>query len=318
MNETNERLTTLALVLKTRERWLLGIESLAWLVVILAAFLGNVMLTLAVFKSSRIRSPQNYYLLSLAATDVFNAIAIMPYTLTVLIKGTWPFGNFICQLQGSLTSICATVSLLTMALISFNRYVKIVRSVQLYQKIFTRRNILISITMSWSTTAFLTLFSLLFYKTMFHFHPGKCLCWLQLSPVDGASWYGLVSYSSIVCLIFSSIFFSYYKVFRKIRAHYAQVANSGIHNENSATFAGEVKITAMLFVTVLAFFICWVPSFIIDFYEAIAGYYTLPRQLYLFNIFTYTSSSAINPFIYGFMNRDFRGAYKRILCCKES
>ena len=205
-----------------------------------------------------------------------------------------------------------------MALISFNRYVKIVRSVQLYQKIFTRRNILIFITMSWSTTAFLTLFSLLFYKTMFHFHPGKCLCWLQLSPVDGASWYGLVSYSSIVCLIFSSIFFSYYKVFRKIRAHYAQVANSGIHNENSATFAGEVKITAMLFVTVLAFFICWVPSFIIDFYEAIAGYYTLPRQLYLFNIFTYTSSSAINPFIYGFMNRDFRGAYMRILCCKES
>ncbi|RMX56331.1 hypothetical protein pdam_00004481 [Pocillopora damicornis] len=237
MNETNERMTTLALVLKTRERWLLGIESLAWLVVILAAFLGNVMLTLAVFKSSRIRSPQNYYLLSLAATDVFNATAIMPYTLTVLIKGTWPFGNFICQLQGSLTSICATVSLLTMALISFNRYVKIV---------------------------------------------------------------------------------SYYKVFRKIRAHYAQVASSGIRNENSAAFAEEVKITAMLFVTVLTFFICWVPSFIIDFYEAIAGYYTLPRQLYLFNIFTYTSSSAINPFIYGFMNRDFRGAYMRILCCKES
>ncbi|XP_022787368.1 alpha-2A adrenergic receptor-like [Stylophora pistillata] len=318
MNETNVRITTLALELKTRERWLVGIESLAWLGVIVAAFLGNVLLTLAVLKTSTIRSRHNYYLMSLAATDVLNSAAIMPYTLTVLIRGKWPFGNFICQLQGSLTSICATVSLLTMALISFNRYVKIVRSVQLYQKIFTRRNILISIAMAWGITTFLVLVPFLFYKTMFRFHPGKCLCWLQLSLKDGPTLYGLVIYSSTVCLIFSSISFSYYKVFRKIRAHYAQVANSAIHSENSTAFAEEVKITAMLFVTILAFFICWVPSFVIDFYEAIAGYYILPRQLYFFNVFTYTSSSAINPLIYGVMNRDFRGAYKRILCCKEN
>ena len=309
-------MTSLALELKTRERWLVGIESVAWLGVILTAFLGNILLTLAVYKTSTIRSRQNYYLVSLAATDILNAVACMPVTLVVLIKGTWPFGDFVCQLHGSLISICSTVSMLTMGMIAINRYIKIVKSASLYQKIFTKQNILISIVISWISIAFLTFVAFSFRKTVFNFHPGKCLCWLQISLKDKATLYGQGLYSLFVSIIFSTIAFSYYKVFRKIRAHYAQVANSSLHNDNSAAFAEEVKITSMLFVIIFAFFMCWSPSVAIDFYEAFAGYFRLPRQVYLLNIFTYTSSSAINPFIYGFMKREFKEAYKKVFCCK--
>ena len=58
-------------------------------------------------------------------------------------------------------------------------------------------------------------------------------------------------------------------------------------------------------------------SVIIDFYEVLGGYYTLPRQVYMLNIFTYASSSAINPMIYGLMKREFKEAYKQVLCCKN-
>ena len=176
MNTTQELLSQLALKLKGRERWLVGIEATVYFAVILTALLGNILLCLAVFMTNTIRSRQNFYLVSLAATDVLHAVVCMPFTLVGLIQGTWPFSDFICQLQGSLISVSATVSLLTLGTIAINRYVKIVRSASLYQKIFSKRNILISIAITWLATVFFVFGSFAVRKTVFYFHPGKCLC----------------------------------------------------------------------------------------------------------------------------------------------
>ena len=307
----------LALKLKEREQWLVGIESTVYFAVILTALLGNILLILTIYKTNTTRSRQNFYLVSLAATDILHAVVCMPLTLVVFIQGTWPFGEFICQLQGSLISISSVVSLLTLGTIAINRYVKIVRSASLYQKIFSKRNILISIAVTWITATFFVFCAFILRKTVFHFHPGKCLCWLQINLKDKVGLYSQILYSVNVSITFSAIMFSYCKVFRKIRAHFAQVANSSIHDDRSVAFAEEAKITSILFVTILAFLICWFPSFIIDFYEVVGGYYTLPRQVYFLNIFTYSSSSAVNPLIYGLMKREFRESYKKVLCCRQ-
>ncbi len=317
MNDTvQEKMEQLALSLRDRERFLVAIESGVYFALILTACLGNILLSLAIYKTRSLRiSAQNYYLVSLAATDVLSAIVGMPLTLVVLIKGTWPFGDFICQLQGSVLAICAVVSLLSLEMISANRYVKIVRSASLYQKIFRKRNVLKSIAISWIVAVFTVLGAFFFGKEAFHYHPGKCLCFIQLDLADNVGLYVSFLYTTVTFIIFSTIVVSYYKVFRKIRAHFVQVGNSFFHNNNSIAFAEEVKITTLLFTTILAFFICWSPSVTVDFYEMFGGYYTLPRQVYLLNVFTFQSSHAVNPLIYGLMKREFREGYKKVLCC---
>ena len=317
MNATKEHITQLILSLHGREHWLIVIEFAAYLAVILTALLGNTLFILAVYKTRALQNPQNYYLVSLSGTDILSAVACMPLTLVVLLKGTWPFGNFACQLQGSLIIICATVSLLTATMIAINRYVKIVQSASLYQKIFSRRNVLKSILISWIFAGFLITGVFFIRRKVFHFHPGKCLCFLKVNLKENVGIYSAITYSITVSLSFLLIVFSYYKVFKKIRAHFAQVANSSLRDENSTPFIEEVKVTAMLFTTIIAFFICWTPSVIVDFQDAIRGYYTLPRQVYLFNVFSYFCSSAVNPMIYGLMKRQFREAYKKVLCCRN-
>ena len=320
MNSTQERFTQLTMSLKARESWLVAIESAAYFAVILTALLGNTLFILAVYKTRALRNPQNYYLISLATTDILNAMVCMPITLVVLIKGRWPFGDLACQFQGSMISISSMVSLLTLGIIAINRYVKIVRSAILYQKIFRKRNVLKSITISWISIASFVFGAFFIRKTVFHFHPGKCLCFVKIDFKDHVGIYSAIGYNILVSLSFPPIVFSYYQVFRKVRAHFAQVAQVGNlshHDESSVTFTEEVKITAMLFTTILAFFLCWTPSFIIDFYEIFVGYYTLPRQVYMMNIFTYVSSSAVNPMIYGLMKREFKEAYKKVLCCRD-
>ena len=303
----------LAQSLENRERWLVGIECTVYTALIMTAFWGNILLNFAVYKVRRLRSSQNFYLVSLAATDIISAAVCMPLTLVVLIQGTWPFGEFVCQLQGVMMAICASISMLTLGMIAVNRYVKIVKSASLYQKIFSKRNVLISIVLCWSITTFFVICAFSLSKTVFYYHPGKSLCFFKLSLSDKVGLYVSVLYAFVISLGFSSIVFSYYKVFRKIRAHFVQVANSSLHNDSSVHFAEEVRITTMLFTTVIAFFICWMPSVIIDFY---GQYYTLPRQAYVFNVFSFQCSSAINPLIYGLMKREFKEGYKTVLCCQ--
>lgn len=184
MNTTEALIVRLNLALKSRECWLVAIQSAAYFAVALTAFLGNTMLCLAFYKAGTLRTPQNYYLVSLAVTDILNAINCS-ITLAVLITGRWPFGNFTCQFQGTVTFICASVSLLTLGIIAINRYTKICRSSSLYQKIFSKRSILITIAMSWPLLPLLfTSFvcgTFFFARPVYAFHHGKRLCFVNLS-----------------------------------------------------------------------------------------------------------------------------------------
>lgn len=316
MNTSKDRIVQLTLSLQMRERWLVVVECTAYFSVVLIAFVGNILFALTFYKIRTLRTPQNYYLVSLAVTDILNAAACS-IALVALAEETWPYGDFICQLQGVIMSICGSVSLLTLGMIAINRYTKICRSRSLYQKIFSKRNILTSIGISWIAASTLVVSAFFGRRTVYFYHPGKCWCFYKLDMDESLGLYIYITfcYSMVVSFSFSTIVFSYYKVFRKIHAHYVQVGNSSLRDENSRALAEELKITFMLLVTVLAFFICWTPSIITDLYAVFGGYYTLPRQVYMLNVFTFVGSSAVNPVIYGLMKKEFKEAYKTILKC---
>lgn len=314
MNTSEDRLARQTLSLQMRERWLVVVECTAYFLVVLTAFMGNLLFALSFYKIRTLRTPQNYYLVSLAVTDILNAAACS-IVFVALAEETWPYGDFICQLQGVIMSICGSVSPLTLGMIAINRYTKICRSRSLYQKIFSKRNVLTSIGISWIATSTLVVSAYFARRTVYFYHPGKCWCFYKLDIDESLGLYITFCYSIVVSFSFSTIVFSYYKVFRKIHAHYVQVGNSSLRDENSRALAEELKITFMLLVTVLAFFICWTPSFFTDLYELFVGYYTLPRQVYMLNVFTFVGSSAVNPVIYGLMKKEFKEAYKTVLKC---
>ena len=316
MNTSEDRMVQLTLSLQMRERWLVVVECTAYFSVVLTAFMGNILFALTFYKIRTLRTPQNYYLVSLAVTDILNAAACS-IALVALAEETWPYGYFICQLQGVIMSICGSVSTLTLGMIAINRYTKMCRSRSLYQKIFSKRNVLTFIGISWIATSTLVVSAFFARRTVYFYHPGKCWCFYKLDMDEslGLYIYITICYSMVVSFSFSTIVFSYYKVFRKIHAHYVQVGNSSLRDENSRALAEELKITFMLLVTVLAFFICWTPSIITDLYEVFGGYYTLPRQVYMLNVFTFVGSSAVNPVIYGLMKKEFKEAYKTVLKC---
>ena len=75
----------------------------------------------------------------------------------------------------------------------------------------------------------------------------------------------------------------------------------------------EAKVTKTLLAVLVGFSCCWLPIGVMDNIDAVRGEHTLPRRAYITYAFLLYLSSAINPFIYAAMSKQFRREYKDIL-----
>ena len=77
----------------------------------------------------------------------------MPFWIASLYTGTWNFARVRCRVTGSVMSIVAYASLFTLALIDFNRYIKVLKR-SLYRKVFPQKEQLSCIVFSFEWLPF--------------------------------------------------------------------------------------------------------------------------------------------------------------------
>ena len=122
------------------------------LTVTMVCLIGNSLICIAVYRNAKLRSSTNLYIISLAISDIINAVIVMPFIVGVLITGKWPFGEAVCDFHAFFTLFSVYVSPTTMGLTAFNRYVRIVKP-QNYPRIFTDTRSKIYIAAVWLTVA---------------------------------------------------------------------------------------------------------------------------------------------------------------------
>lgn len=278
------------------------IETGLFTLVMVLSFLGNLMVCHAVRKNPTLRCPSNYYIISLALTDIFQAVLVMPLSVFLVAMGLWPFGTHMCYFAAVTKLSLSKISLLTMALMALNRYYKIVWPAN-YQSIFTKKFIVRTASAAWVAPILLALISALVADS----EPGGDLtfatCRLDFKP------YVVPVMLGVMYLPYIVIVFCYWNIYRVVRNHNANISWLSANVEH-------VKITKTLLVTVVCFAILYVPSHAI-FVASLSGG-NPPRQLKFMATFQVFTSSCVNPFIYGFMNRAFRHEFKKILTTRSN
>ena len=116
--------------------------------IILATFFGNILTLTAICKHRPLQTPPNYLIASLAIADLMVAIVVMPLSLTKEVTVIWMFGRVLCDLWISLDVLCCTASILSLCMISLDRFWAITTAVR-YQKYRTPRTMLILIAVVW-------------------------------------------------------------------------------------------------------------------------------------------------------------------------
>ena len=316
MNTSLSSLEKFALQLQHRSTVVKAVESSFMFLINFASFFGNLLLGIAVVRNPTLRrTVPNMYIITLAVSDFLMSLVGIPFSLAALIVGEWPFNNFICQVQGFWILLMCAVSLQTLAVTAVNRYVRVVRSRSLYQKLFNFKTTKVTIVVLW----FMALFAPLPYVFAGHeyiFHTGKVFCAHNLASLnDGYGAYLVLVFVAVPLLI---LLICYTKVFLTVRKHnlsfrYRNQIRGIRSTSESSLSVEEVNVTYVLLVVVIGFLTCWTPVLVIDLIDFINADWKLKREVYVsYTCFGFASTS-LNPIIYGIMNRSFRAEYLRIL-----
>lgn len=288
------------------------IEVALCILVDVMALFGNLLVSLAVIRSPKLRTSTSMFILALAIADILMALICIPITCGILVSEEWINTSALCHIQGFAILTLALTSIATLALTALNRFFRVVKPA-IYKRFFTKRNSLLLIGMVWFSIIAFYAGLLVSKATHVRYEPSYAVCAVAHILVQT-----LVEFVFVI-LALITIVVSYSLVFVRIRRHQLSMVSSLLgQSRDSNISVEEIKISNLLFVTVLGFAICWIPSLIIITMDRVAPDTTPPRSRTLLCTYLNYLSAALNPFIYGVMNRSFRAEYKRILLCRKT
>ncbi|XP_063781420.1 5-hydroxytryptamine receptor 7 [Pseudophryne corroboree] len=312
---------------------------------------GNGLVIISVCIVKKLRQPSNYLVVSLAAADLSVAIAVMPFVIiTDLVGGKWLFGKVFCNVFIAMDVMCCTASIMTLCVISVDRYLGITRPLT-YPARQNGKLMAKMVFIVWLLSASITL------PPLFGWAQNVTVERMCLISQD----FGYTVYSTAVAFYIpmTVMLIMYQRIFvaAKISAEKHKFVNiprlieqEGIYcleekivpkksskkckaveefatlsklirqdRKNISIFKREQKAARTLGIIVGAFTFCWLPFFLLSTARPfICGIMCscMPLRLERTLLWLGYTNSLINPLIYAFFNRDLRTTFWNLLRCK--
>nr|KAG5692590.1 hypothetical protein BaRGS_024010 [Batillaria attramentaria] len=124
-------------------------------VIVLLTVVGNLLLCVVVIKDVNLRKNNNFFLVSLAVSDLLVAIVVMIPVLVNDVLGRWLLGPELCNIWMAIVIACCTCSIWNICLISLDRC-RILRSPVYYKVWLTERKTAAIISSAWALSALLS------------------------------------------------------------------------------------------------------------------------------------------------------------------
>ena len=152
----------------------LAIIFLAFFVTIIMILIvvGNLLVCIAIMTEKSLKAVQNWFIVSLAVSDLFLGIVIMPFSLSHELMGHWIFGQLWCDIHHALDVLLCTASINNLCLISLDRYWSITQAVE-YLKKRTPSRVIFMICFVWIFSAVVSVPPLVGWKKK-DIKPGEC------------------------------------------------------------------------------------------------------------------------------------------------
>lgn len=312
---------------------------------ILWTLLGNILVCSAVLRFRHLRTKvTNIFIVSLALSDLFVAILVMPWKAVAEVAGYWPFGTF-CNIWVAFDIMCSTASILNLCIISVDRYWAISSPFR-YERKMTQRVAFVMISITWTLSVLISFIpvQLNWHKaseaetgnSSAHQHVDEnCDSSLSREYAISSSLISFYIPVAIMIVTYTRIYRIAQIQIRRITsleraAEHAQSCRTNRiecqhHNTLKTSIKRETKVLKTLSVIMGVFVCCWLPFFVLNCMVPFCDRFSADHDAGLpcvsdttFNVFVWFgwTNSSLNPIIYAF-NAEFRKAFASLLGCRQ-
>jgi len=283
-------------------------------------------------RSRKLRShATTAFVVSLAASDLLFCIFNLPLTATRYIYQSWMLGDTLCRLFPFFFYGNVAASLLSMVLITINRYI-LIASPSWYDKIYRKSNIIIMIVGTWFFSFLMMVPPLLGIWGDLGLKEATFSC--TILSKDGKSpkkfffSFGFLIPCLTIIISYSCIFFKVRQSRRNVLSHSPSALGSGsgggaaqqpLKTKSKSQLSPsekhqrreDLRLTRMMMMIFCCFLVCFLPLMVVNVADD-EDTSRVPVMHILASILAW-ASSVINPFIYAFSNRQYRSAYRQLL-----
>lgn len=273
-------------------------------ILVLGTIFGNVLVIAAFSLHLRMRTVTNYFVVSLACSDLCVALFSMPVWAAYLLTGPmWVLGETLSRVWTVIDILMGTASIMNLMAISFDRYLCITSPLR-YLELMTTSRVIFIIACVWIYSLGIAIAGFILYDKPIFMLVEMILCF---------------------CIPLVVIIIAYSIIFKVALRHITQIHTAmPSHNHDSHnSFMKELKAAKTLAVVVGAFVICWAPFVTLNVIYSLCSPIlgcpcpVISPEIILATKWMHYGNSLLNPLIYAFTNRDFRTAFKALLCSRN-
>ncbi|TRY60540.1 hypothetical protein DNTS_026956 [Danionella cerebrum] len=250
--------------------------------------LGNILVILSVVCHRNLRTVTHYFIVNLAVADLLLSSTVLPFSTVFEMLGRWIFGRFFCDVWAAMDVLCCTASIMSLCVISVDRYIGVSYPLQ-YPSIVTERRALVALIVLWVLSITISIGPLFGWKEPAPDDESIC----QITEEPGYAIFSALGSFYLPLVVILSMYCRVYVVARRetrglIRGqkteksdHAAEAVTLRIHRGNTTVsedealrnrthfalrllkFSREKKAAKTLGIVVGCFVLCWLPFFLV-------------------------------------------------------
>ncbi|XP_067125803.1 prolactin-releasing peptide receptor-like [Centruroides vittatus] len=284
-----------------------------YVIIFLLGICGNVLVCYVVFRNKSMQTVTNFFITNLGLSDILLCTFAVPFTPLYMFMQEWVFGAVLCRLVPYAQGVSVYISAFTLMSIAIDRFFVIIYPFKPRLQLNVCYMIIVSI---WSTGALLTLPYGIFMNMLAD--NGKWYCDEVWPSESNRRAFGFSTSILQFVVPFIIITFCYMRVCGKLRRRAKFKPGAKSQKKEEMERERTRRTNRMLIAMVVIFGASWLPinmyNLIVDFYIPASNWKYLSAFFFLSHAVA-MSSTCYNPFLYAWLNENFRKEFKTVLPC---
>ncbi|CAL8344328.1 unnamed protein product [Merluccius merluccius] len=283
---------------------IIPIIAAVYSIVFVVGLVGNCLVMYVIIRYTKMKTATNIYIFNLAVADAL-VTTTMPFQITDYLLQSWPFGRVLCKVFISIDYYNMFTSILTLTMMSVDRYVAVCHPVKALDFRTPVKAKLINVFI-WALSSAAGIPAMILGSTQTH--NGTTECALQF-PEPYTYWDTLMkicvfAFAFVAPLVVITV--CYTLMLRRLRS-VRMLSGSREKDRNLR------RIARLVLVVVAAFVGCWTPIHIFILVKTLVPAVpetTAVMAAYFFCVVLGYTNSSLNPILYAFLDENFKRCFR--------